>query len=490
MEDTTAHAVARELQLARPGRRAVSFHGKSMWPFLDEGDDVVVEPVTWEAIRPGDVITCRLDDRFPTYRVVRKRHGRLTLRGDNWPQARFTAWPEDVLGRAVARRRGDRTLSVEEREWRMRATIALGRYWKEAVLGRARTEVAAFRRTVRRAAISVAGRADQPDALHVNVSAVCNLACPMCGYLGVHHNVDFARLMSEDTFRTLLPALARVPAMHITGSGEPLTNRNLVRFLRLAREVNPSLDIDLTTNGTLLTERIIRDLIAVPLDRLVVSIDGARPETVAARRVGIDLAGVLRNVELVSQLKRELGSRKPILRINYAVGYGSYHELPEFVRMAQPLGVEEVNLLEVYAGTEESFRENLSNSLRADGGETLRRAIRLAEAASIRIMLQLDRQRSCDSPRTPHVAENGDVSPCCFLDYQGRSFYTGDRAVSVGPLAFGNVARTSLLHIWRSAPYRTLRERDVRGDFPDDCDTCYRARRPTTDALVDTLRIE
>lgn len=126
------------------------FHGKSMWPFLDEGDDVVVEPVAWEAIRSGDVITCRLDDRFPTYRVVRRRRGKLTLRGDNWPAARFTAWPDDVLGRAVARRRGDQTLSVGDAEWRLRALIAVSRYWWEAVVGRLRTEMHALGRRVRR----------------------------------------------------------------------------------------------------------------------------------------------------------------------------------------------------------------------------------------------------------------------------------------------------------------------------------------------------
>lgn len=126
------------------------FHGKSMWPLLDEGDEVVVEPVDWEAIRPGDVITCRLDDRFPTYRVVRRRRGKLTLRGDNWPSARFTVWPDDVLGRAVLRRRGDQTLSVRDAEWRLRALLAVSRYWREAVVGRLRTEMRALGRRVRR----------------------------------------------------------------------------------------------------------------------------------------------------------------------------------------------------------------------------------------------------------------------------------------------------------------------------------------------------
>ena len=312
MEHSTAYGVARELQLERSGRRAVMFHGKSMFPFLDEGDDVIVEPVEWAAIRPGDVITCRLDDRFPTYRVVRRRRGRLTLRGDNWPGPRFTAWPDDVLGRAVVRRRDGTILTARHFEWRWRALLALVRYWQEAVLGRIRTEWRAARQRVRTAWTR---RANVPGAVHVNMSG--------------------PRQLSEETFQKLLPTLAHARMLHVEGAGEPLTNGNLMRFLRFARSANPGLEIDLTTDATLLSETIVRDLIALPLDCLTVSIEATRPESVARRRAGLDLEVVVGNVGRFNRLKQAARASKPILRVNYALGHGSYDELPEFVRMAK-----------------------------------------------------------------------------------------------------------------------------------------------------------
>lgn len=73
-------------------------------------------------------MTFRLDDCFPTYRVVRCDPGRLVLRGDSWPEREFHAWPEDVLGRAIARRRDGVWLSRDDPAWRRLRLLALGRY--------------------------------------------------------------------------------------------------------------------------------------------------------------------------------------------------------------------------------------------------------------------------------------------------------------------------------------------------------------------------
>lgn len=121
--------IAKELQVAVSStNRTLYFHGESMRPLLVEGDEVVVEPVTWNRIRIGDIITYRCLDRFPTRRVVRKRTDRLDLWCDNWPERSFTAAREDVLGRAIARRHDGVWLSASGREWRRARTRALVRY--------------------------------------------------------------------------------------------------------------------------------------------------------------------------------------------------------------------------------------------------------------------------------------------------------------------------------------------------------------------------
>lgn len=111
--------IAKELQLQRSSReRTLHFHGESMRPFMVEGDEVVVHPVAWDDIRLGDVITYRFLDRFPTRRVMRKSASSLLLACDNWPGRHFTASRTDVLGRAVARRRGQDWLRCGDLAWK------------------------------------------------------------------------------------------------------------------------------------------------------------------------------------------------------------------------------------------------------------------------------------------------------------------------------------------------------------------------------------
>ena len=118
-----------ELRLARSAQMGpVYFHGTTMTPFLVEGDHVIVEPVEWEDISVGDVITYRFEDKFPTRRVVAidRGAGTLVLRGDSiagWPQ--FHVKGEDVLGRAQVRLRDGRRLERTSLAWRWASARAL-----------------------------------------------------------------------------------------------------------------------------------------------------------------------------------------------------------------------------------------------------------------------------------------------------------------------------------------------------------------------------
>lgn len=458
-----------------------------MEPFLRDGDGLTVQPVAWTDLRPGDIVTCRLDDRFPTFRIVRKLATKVVLRGDAWPAADFEAWPEDVLGRVVARRRADMELTVGDWQWTARTTLALAddrarrlKRWATAWVKRIDGAVR------RRCARWLLGR-DGPPVIHVNVAASCNLACKMCPYLPVHDDEGYVREMSEETFRALLPALPAMKRLHIAGSGEPLMNRHLVKFVDLARQANPKIEIAITTNGTMLTETILRAFIERRVDHLTVSMDGVSHETVSSIRIGINTAKVMANLELLDRLKREMKSAWPVLQLNFVVGYGNYAELPDFVRAAPRYGAKEILVLEVFAGTEESVRNDLRHCLDRDGGAGLRLAKRLADDAGIRLRLPVTSHTACFHPSTPHVAENGDVSPCCYVDYEGRTFFIDGREVQMPKIVYGNVRTGGLRAAWRSPAYRELRVRNAQGDLPPACRSCLSARAPTSIRLQQVL---
>jgi len=136
MNRADANEIARDLQLLHSARtRMVRFHGLSMYPFLQDGDRVTVERVLWEEIRRGDIITYRRDAKYPTRRIVRKQRDRLLLWCDNWPDLRFTATREEVVGRAVALERGAVRLHAADPDWERATRRALRAYRAAVVRG-------------------------------------------------------------------------------------------------------------------------------------------------------------------------------------------------------------------------------------------------------------------------------------------------------------------------------------------------------------------
>ena len=130
-----ARVVAKEIQLEDSGRLGpVFFHSEVMAPFIHDGDLLIVEPVTWDEVRAGDIVTYRNGERFPTYRVLRKRQDSLTVEPDNWP-ARFEVPREDLLGRVVERRRGDDRIARGGWRWKWYSRMILARYYCRRVGG-------------------------------------------------------------------------------------------------------------------------------------------------------------------------------------------------------------------------------------------------------------------------------------------------------------------------------------------------------------------
>ena len=106
----------------------VYFHGKTMLPFLREADLAVVEPVRFEDIRVGDILTYRFDDKYPTRRLARvdRVAGTMVLRGDRLRRRHlFSVRAGDLLGRMTARIRDGKRLEPRHLEWQL-ATLRAG----------------------------------------------------------------------------------------------------------------------------------------------------------------------------------------------------------------------------------------------------------------------------------------------------------------------------------------------------------------------------
>ena len=137
--------------------------------------------------------------------------------------------------------------------------------------------------------------------------------------------------------RGLPPPCGRgLPAVFFGGFGEPLGHPGIVEMVAEVKALGCM--VELITNGVLLTEQMSRQLIAAGLDRLWVSLDGARPESYADVRLGAALPAVLANVGRFSDLCPSLRPRRPEIGIAFVAMRRNIAELPQVLNLGGRLG--------------------------------------------------------------------------------------------------------------------------------------------------------
>lgn len=123
------------------GQFWVTARGGSMWPTIRDGDEVLLVPLGRP--RVGDVVVLDLGSRLVLHRVVRAGDALLVTRGDASRCEDGHVSLADVVGRAVAARRGSTVLALVPTlrfgllptlrglRWRLRLTVA--RLWRRTL---------------------------------------------------------------------------------------------------------------------------------------------------------------------------------------------------------------------------------------------------------------------------------------------------------------------------------------------------------------------
>ena len=106
--------------------------------------------------------------------------------------------------------------------------------------------------------------------LYIEPTTKCNLNCKMC-FRHTWFDEPICDL-SLDDYRTVIATMPKsVETIFFGGMGEPLFHRDILEMIRLAAETGA--EVELLTNGTLLTEKMIHGILDAGLTRLWISID-------------------------------------------------------------------------------------------------------------------------------------------------------------------------------------------------------------------------
>ncbi|MDT8390371.1 MAG: signal peptidase I [Lentisphaeria bacterium] len=86
-------------------------NGESMAPFIRNGDIIVVSPVPERGVRNGDVVVFRnAADGVMVHRIVRRRGGKVLLKGDNNPRRDGIFSEGNIIGVVTTVERGGRKI--------------------------------------------------------------------------------------------------------------------------------------------------------------------------------------------------------------------------------------------------------------------------------------------------------------------------------------------------------------------------------------------
>ena len=302
--------------------------------------------------------------------------------------------------------------------------------------------------------------------LQVESAFACNLRCVMCPWPEYARRAENRGLMSPEIWKALQPFLHQVRSVDFTGGGEPLLQPQLVQWVAEAHAAG--CETGLLSNGFLLSEAKSRELMRAGIDWVCISMDGADRQIYEQLRIGSDFERVCRNV---SELAGMRSGSIPKLMINFVMMHANVHQVEGIVRLADRLGVDQVN-----------FKQ--CDVIRAERGKGLglfdREANRSIRQLAQRVAAarKLARKMGIDTTATPFTPEeqpvcdqdprdsmfvryDGSAAPCINLAVGGPTTFLGNEAL-FPQVHYGNVLQQDLQQLWDTQTCRLYRERFQR----------------------------
>lgn len=314
-------------------------------------------------------------------------------------------------------------------------------------------------------ALAGSDRALPPAIVQLELTHRCNLNCPMCYQ---SRPGGAAGELSAAEWKALIDALPRWALLTLTG-GDPFMRADFAEIFAYASERNRC---NILTNGELLDRHI--QALAGRLPLIGISVDGLAATHDAARRKPGLFAAIERNVRLLQEEKKRLGTSWPLVDIKTVILPENLGELPEVFRFAASLGADYWSLslpkisefqfanrytpdlgavlgsrpVKTFLPGEGAARERLLSAVREIAGLEDGPVVRFypynmlsekAVAAHLDNALRPEEFEPCRVPWSfACVSPNGDVFPC--LCYRA-----------------GNVRETPFREIWNGPGYRKFR---------------------------------
>lgn len=192
-----------------------------------------------------------------------------------------------------------------------------------------------------------------PRRIVLELTNSCNLNCIMCGRNAATFKPTF---FDMDNFRSLEPLMDIVEEVTLMGWGEPTIHPHFNEMLEMINR--HSARKYFCTNGMNL-KKIKNAIFDYNVDVFAVSLDGATDETNSRIRRGSKIEQIKKDLIEIVKIKKERQLKYPWINFVFCAMKSNIHELPDLVRLAAEIGIDEVKVVYLTVFEESMLEETL-----------------------------------------------------------------------------------------------------------------------------------
>lgn len=302
-----------------------------------------------------------------------------------------------------------------------------------------------------------------PRRLVLELTNACNLHCIMCGRNTVKFEPTFFDL---DWLKKFEPIMHDIEEVSLFGWGEPTVHPKFVDLLAYLDQY--PVRKYFCTNGMRLNS-LKKAIFSYHVDIIAVSLDGAKKETNDSIRCGSSLQRIVGSLRDIVQEKERRKLTWPYINLVFCAMKSNFRELPDLVRLAADIGLEEVKVVYFTAFDKAMVKESLWNCT-DDVAEVFHNAVLLGDKLHVTLKL-------------PHLQGN-DVAgnkfhKDCFVGW--RDLFLGSDGyvrpcMSTPEKFFKFTGDISFLEIWNHPKYQTFRcQVNHSALMNHHCQNCYQS---------------
>jgi len=324
----------------------------------------------------------------------------------------------------------------------------------------------------------------KPIYLDIELNNMCNLKCNFCTSSPNHvrDTRDKNAKITLEEIDKISELFPYAEVIETSKGGEPFLTPSLFMYsLNRIREVNPFAIVHTVTNGTILPDNLLENLIHNKLDHIYISINGDSRESYQEITGEDKFDRVVRHLAKLTEAKKKANVKEPYIHFNTQLC--KFNDPFSILQLAHQYNVVEVNFIKTQISesnshfaesTLQSFKDPLEIEIMMDeivkaanklgisvnfGGWNTkpRQSVNYEESHYYPLTKYFNHSLVCptDAPWFRFCTAVRNVQPCCWSG------------------VFDNWAENSFEDIWNGQYLKGLREQISKGVYPQVCHCRY-----------------